>query len=648
MEDLKDVVRKNYIEYASYVILDRAIPNVIDGLKPVQRRILYTLFSMDDGKFHKVANIAGQTMAFHPHGDAAIIDALVHIANKNYLLEKQGNFGNSATGDPSAAARYIESKLSPLAKDTLFNKDLTSFVPSYDGRKNEPICLPAKIPLLLMQGAEGIAVGMSTKILPHNFIELLEAQVAILEEKPYTLIPDFPSKGSVDPTLYEKGQGKVKLRAKIDLVNEKTLVIREICYGTTTESLIKSIDDAAKKGKIKIESINDYTAEKVEIEIKLPRGQYAADIIKALYAFTDCEVSISTQCIVIHENKPWDCSVDEVLELQTSKLKSYLRQELEIDRDQIEERIFYKTLEQIFIGERLYKHIETIKTESKIYDTIYEKLKAFHSQLARLPKDDDIERLLNIPIRRISKYDIEKNLKEIEVLEKRLKQVLKSLKNVKDFTIKYIETLIKKYKEHFPRKTKICCLEEVDKRAVSTQVVKVAFDIASGYIGTKVQSENFIECSNFDKILLMYENGNYRVINIPDKDYVEKDFGKIIYAGVADKKSIFRLVYSDPSSKICFAKSFVIKQFIIDKAYRFLEEGYKIEVLSSQENAWVELRFVPKARQKLTKSSFDLSQVSVKSVSAKGSRLVNKAVKSSKLFIEKKQSAKLTQENHSA
>lgn len=284
---MRELMEDNFLRYASYVILERAIPRIDDGLKPVQRRILHTLFRMHDGKLHKVANVAGQTMAFHPHGDAAIIDALVNMANKGFLMDMQGNFGNMLTGDPAAAARYIETRLSPLAKETLFNPDLTTTIPSYDSRAQEPVFLPAKIPVLLMQGADGIAVGMSTHILPHNFNELLKAQIAILQGKSFKLYPDFPTGGILDPTDYDKGRGKVKLRAKIHEKDPKTIVITEICFGTTTESLIRSIDEAAKRGKIKIEAINDYTSEKVEIEIKLPRGQYAADLIDALYAFTD-------------------------------------------------------------------------------------------------------------------------------------------------------------------------------------------------------------------------------------------------------------------------------------------------------------------------------------------------------------------------
>jgi topoisomerase IV subunit A len=361
MEDVKQLMRHHYLKYASYVILDRAIPNVFDGLKPVQRRILHTLWSMHDGKLHKVANVAGQTMAYHPHGDGPITEALVNMANKGFLLDQHGNFGNIFTGDPAAASRYIETRLSALAKETMFNPDLTQFIPSYDGRHQEPVCLPAKIPLLLMQGADGIAVGMSTHILPHNFVELLEAEIALLlEGRAKDILPDFPTGGIMDASDYQKGKGKIKLRAKIEIKDPKTLVIREICYGTTTETLIRSIDEAAKRGKIKIDAINDYTSEKVEIEIKLPRGTYAEDLINALYAYTECEVSLNSQMVLIKDDFPCEMDVQEILHLYVEKLQEYLKTELEIERNRLLEKIFDKTLEQIFIENRLYKKIESI------------------------------------------------------------------------------------------------------------------------------------------------------------------------------------------------------------------------------------------------------------------------------------------------
>src|SRR3990167_9517139 len=400
MDDLKSQMKDHFIKYASYVILDRAIPNATDGLKPVQRRILEILWRQHDDKLHKVANIVGQTMQLHPHGDAPIYEALISLANKGYVMDRQGNFGNIYTGDPSAAARYIETRLSPLARETLFNPDLTEKIPSYDGRNVEPVVLPAKIPLLLMQGADGIAVGMATHILPHNFTELLEAEIACLENKTFKIFPDFPTGGIMDKSLYDKGRGKVKLRAKIEITDPKTLVIREICYGTTTESLIRSIDEAAKKGKIKIEAINDYTARDVEIEVKLPRGQYAEEILEDLYGFTECEVSLNSQITVIKGGMPWETDVHEILAYNAAKLVEFLKRELEIERDRILEKIFYKTLERIFIENRIYKKIETVKTLEGIHTTLEEAFKPYLKKLLREPTHEDREKLLQIPIRR--------------------------------------------------------------------------------------------------------------------------------------------------------------------------------------------------------------------------------------------------------
>ena len=630
-DDIKDVIRKNFISYASYVILERAIPN-IDGLKPVQRRILHTLFTMDDGKFHKVANIVGQTMAYHPHGDAAIYDALVNMANKGYLITRQGNFGNLFTGDPASAARYIEAKLSPLAKETLFNKDLTDYVPSYDGRNKEPITLPVKIPLLLMQGAEGIAVGMSTRILPHNFVELLQASIDILEGNEIELLPDFPTGGILDPSDYNQGRGKVKLRAKIETPNEKTLIIKEICYGTTTESLTRSIDEAAKKGKIKIDSINDYTAENVEIEIKLPRGQYAEKVIDALYAFTDCQVSLNSQVLLIKDHMPWETSVNEVLEHQTYLLKDYLKSELEIEFDMIVEKIFQKTLEQIFIENRLYKKIENLTTYEGIHSCIEKSLVPFHEELKFIPLEEDRERLLSIPIRRISRFDINKNQEEIAALETRKKEIKNHLKNLKKYTINYLQSIIQKYGQDFQRKTEIKQIEVIDVKKVARKNVKVGVDLEKGYIGTKINSDTSIDCSNFDKLLLIFDNGSFKVTNITEKEYVNQGDRSLIYAGLADKKTILRLLYKDVSSGNLFAKRFIVKQFILNKEYSFLEEGTVIEHLTTQPHIVARVHFKPKPRQKISSQEIELDSVPIKGFSAKGIRVTNKEIKRIKIL----------------
>lgn len=627
MDDVKHLMQHNYLKYASYVILDRAIPHVIDGLKPVQRRILFTLFGMHDGKLHKVANVAGQTMALHPHGDAPIIDALVNLANKGFLLDMQGNFGNIYTGDPAAAARYIETRLSPLAKDTLFNPELTPTSPSYDSRHQEPIYLPSKIPIVLMQGAEGIAVGMSTHILPHNFIELLEAEIAILEGKPFELVPDFPTGGIMDASDYNKGRGKVRLRAKMEIKDPKTIVITEICYGTTTESLIRSIDEAAKKGKIKIDAINDYTADKVEIEIKLPRGQYAQEILDALYAYTECEISLTSQIIVIKDNYPWEPDIVEILQLYTDKLQEYLKRELELERDKLKEKIFEKTLEQIFIENRLYKLIENIDTYEKIHKTIASSLVPFHDQLLRVPTEEDRERLLSIPIRRISRFDINKNQDEIVGYKTELDRVEKELKNIKKVAIRYLQNLIKKYGPGFERKTEVQAIQKIDMRAVETKQIKVVFDPSTGFVGTKVPGDHVIECTNFDKLLVMYKDGTYLVINIPEKQYINQEGNKIVYVGVADKKTIMNVVYKDPKTHFCFAKRFIVEKFMLDKVYRYIDEGMNLEFISTELKVSLELIFIPKIKQKVDRAQLDMDKFLVKNVTAKGIKMVPKPIK---------------------
>ncbi len=623
MDDLKHQMKDHFIQYASYVILDRAIPNVTDGLKPVQRRILETLWRLNDDKLHKVANVVGQTMQLHPHGDAAIYEALVNLANKDFVLDKQGNFGNIFTGDPSAASRYIETRLSPLARETLFNPDITDKILSYDSRNMEPVTLPAKIPLLLMQGADGIAVGMSTHILPHNFSELLEAEISYLEGKDFRIYPDFPTGGIMDRSQYDKGQGKIKIRAKIEIKDAKTLVIREICYGTTTETLIRSIEEAAKKGKIKIESINDYTSRHVEIEIKLPRGQYAEELIDALYGFTECEVSLTSQVIVIKDGHPWETDVHEILKYNADQLVEFLKKELQIERDRLLEKIFYKTLERLFIENRIYKKIETVKTLEGIHQALETSFKAFIKQLLREPKHEDREKLLQIPIRRISQFDIDKNKEEIALLEENLREVEKNLKNVKKFTIDYLKRLIDKYGKDYPRKTRIKAIEEIDKRAIETKKIKIGFDPATGFFGTKVSGPVKLECTNFDKVILFYKNGTYQVVNIPEKQYAEK----VAWVAIADKKTIMNVLYRNKETGQAWAKRFIVEQFILEKSYHYIDDLGELLYISDDPKATVEVQFVPQANQKLKKILYPFKDTLVKGAQARGIRVANQKVK---------------------
>ncbi len=621
MDDLKEQMKDHFIRYASYVICDRAIPNVVDGLKPVQRRILEVLWRQNDDKLHKVANIVGQAMQLHPHGDAPIYEALVNLANKGYVLDRQGNFGSLYTGDPAAAARYIETRLSKLAKETLFNPDITETVASYDGRNLEPVALPAKIPLLLMHGADGIAVGMATRILPHNFTELLEAEIAFLEGRNFRIYPDFLTGGIMDRSEYDRGLGKVKLRAKIEIKDPKTLVIREICYGTTTESLIRSIDEAAKKGKIKIEGIYDYTAENVEIEVKLPRGQYAEEMLDALYGFTECEVSLSSQIMVIKDGLPWETNVHEILMYNAEKLVGFLKRELEIEQGRLLERIFYKTLERIFIENRLYKKIETVKTLEGIHDTLALSLKPYVKKLLREPTQDDRDRLLQIPIRRISQFDIDHNKEEVEALKASLEGIEKNLKNVRKYTIAYLKGLIEKYGAEFPRKTRIKAIEEIDRRAIETKEVKVGFDPETGFLGTKVSGREQFTCTNFDKILVFAKDGTYKVVNLPEKQYFE---GAVLVL-VADKKTVVSVIYKNKETQWLWGKRFVVDKFILDKPYSYFEGD--LEYISIESDAAVEFHFTTSAKQKQKKKDVFLKDIPISGAQTRGVRLSDQKVK---------------------
>src|SRR2546426_12158447 len=419
-------VDRSFLDYASYVIRDRAIPNLADGLKPVQRRILWALHDKDDGRFIKVANVVGHAMQYHPHGDASIGDALVVLANKRYLIEGQGNFGNIFTGDPPAQPRYIECRLTELARNEVFNDEITDFVPSYDGRNREPVTLPTKLPLLLMLGTEGIAVGMASRILPHNFPELLEAQIAVLKKQSFKCLPDFQTGGLMDAREYKDGAGQIKVRAKIKIKDESTVLIKEIPPTTTTDSLMGSIEDASRKGKIKVKSVNDFTSEEVEIEVKAPSGVSAEQHVDALYAFTDCEVSISSRIIVIKNNRPVELTVSEVLRENTEQLVETLKRELELQEAKLQNELHFRTLERIFIEERIYKKIEQCKTNEAVLAAVHEGFKPFRKELLRELTDPDIDRLLQVRIRRISLFDINKHREEMEKVKADLSETRKN------------------------------------------------------------------------------------------------------------------------------------------------------------------------------------------------------------------------------
>lgn len=613
--NLDKVMGRNFIEYASYVIKDRAIPHLDDGFKPVQRRILHSLHRMDDGKFNKVANVVGHSMQFHPHGDASIYSALVNLANKEYFIERQGNFGNIYTGDEAAAARYIEARLTPLAKEVLFNKDLTEFIDSYDGRNKEPVTLPAKVPVLLMLGTEGIAVGLSTRILPHNFAELLRGQIAILNGTATEIYPDFIQGGEIDVSEYAGGQGKVKVRAAIEIAGHKSLIIRELPYGTTSESLITSIEDAAKKGKIKISAINDFTAENVEIEVVPARGISAEELKPALFAFTDCEVSISVSATLIFDEKPRQMTVGEILERNTLKLKADLTKELEIAFEHNNEKLHEMTLERIFIENRIYKDIEELKTYEAVQQAVLDGVNRFRDMLRRDPTVEDVERLLAIKIKRISRFDIDQHQKKIREIKAEIKRIRTDLKDMTSTAIRFIERLLEKYGKQLPRRTKIASFAQVDVKEVALENVKVRYDAEKGYIGSEVRDGEQINMTEFDKILLIGSDGVYKVINIPGKIFVGEN---MLYVGKFDKDIPFNLIYKNPASEKSFCKRFYIDKFILEKEYRLFSDGCCVQAFSTGEEFRVKVFYKRKPRLRIFSEEVDFAEQNFKGVASKG------------------------------
>ncbi len=618
----------NFLEYASYVIRDRAIPDVADGLKPVQRRILHSLHSMDDGRFHKVANVIGHTMQYHPHGDASIGSALVVLANKEYFIDRQGNFGNIYTGDEASAARYIECRLTPLAREVLFNRETTEFVDSYDGRNQEPVALPAKVPVLLMLGADGIAVGMTTRVLPHNFRELLEAQVAVLNGQPFRLYPDFVTGGIMDASEYEDGAGRIKLRARIEEVNEKTLVIREIPATTTTESLAASIEDAVKKGRIKLASINDYTAEQVEIELKLPRGIYAREVIPQLYAYTSCEVSITSNIVVISENMPVELTVSEVVRRSTDQLVELLRRELEIKFGKLEDRFHALTLAQLFIEHRIYKRIEEKETYEEVLAEVHAGLAPFRDRLRRDITDEDIERLLQLQIRRISRFDINRNREELERIVEEMRETQHHLDHLIDYAIRYVESLIERFAGAHPRRTEVMKLEQVDVKEVALQNIKVGHDRVNQFVGTEVRNSNRndspLACTEYDRLLLLKNDGALRVINIPDKLYV----GPLKLCEKHDRDQTFSMLYRHKKSNTYYAKRFRVDRFVTEREYNSLPDGCIIVGLYTNQGVELRLDLKPAARRQVDQVTVVFDDIPLRTLTARGLKVTSYPVAS--------------------
>jgi topoisomerase-4 subunit A len=617
-------VNRNFLDYASYVIRDRAIPNLSDGLKPVQRRILWALHQMDDGRFMKVANVTGETMKYHPHGNASIDDALVVLANKRYLIEGQGNFGNIFTGDPPAAPRYIECRLTPLAREELFNDEITELVPSYDGRRNEPVSLPCKLPLLLMLGTEGIAVGMSSRILPHNFPELLEAQIAILKDQPFKCLPDFQTGGLMDARGYKDGAGEIKVRAKIKTKDDSTVVIKEIPPTTTTDSLMASIEDASRKGKIKVKSVNDYTSEEVEIEVKAPSGVSADQLVDALYAFTDCEVTIASRIVVIRDNRPVELTVSEVLRENTAQLVEILKRELQLKLKKLEDELHFRTLERIFIEERIYKKIEQCKTNEAVVAAVYDGFKPFRKQMIRDLTDLDVDRLLQVRIRRISLFDINKHRAEMETVKTDLEQTKRNLKNLTRFVIAHLEALLEKYGPLYPRLTKSSRYDEVDAREVAFKAFKVAYDRESGYIGHKVSGEEFrIDCTKFDKLLLVFKDGHYQVVELPEKLFVGPD---LVYCGVPERERVFTCAYTNREAT--FLKRFSFGGSILNKIYHCIPPKARVLYFEPDTPPELYIKYKPAPYQKIHQQTCAPSQVEVKGPKTRGRQISIKDVSS--------------------
>jgi topoisomerase-4 subunit A len=638
MSYVEPLMRRNFLEYASYVIVDRAIPDLRDGCKPVQRRILHTLFEVDDGRFHKVANVIGETMKLHPHGDASIGDALVVLANKEYFIERQGNYGNILTGHSAAAARYIECRLTPLAREALFNKKLTQFQPSYDGRKDEPISLPAKLPVVLMLGTEGIAVGMATKNMPHNFGELLTAQIDILEGREFSLLPDFQQGGLMDAAEYDDGRGKVRVRARLEIAKDKkSIIVREVPFSTTTESLIASIEQASQKGKIKVSTIEDRTAESVEIVLHLPRGVYADEVEPQLYAYTQCEVSISSNLVVIYEDHPRELTVTEILRTLTERLREQIRAELELELAELLERQHWLTLEQIFIENRVYQRLETAKTAETVRSEVWDGMMVYREFFIREMTDDDVDRLLKIPIRRISLYDINKFRREVDDILRAIKDCKRKLKELVATTIGYLRGLIEKYAPSWPRRTEITNFGVVTKKEVARQTLKLAYDPETGFFGTESKGERFpLTVSEYDKILIVTADGLYRIISPPQKLLLPQK-PLVIAVFPAETGATLTYLYRD-AEQILWGKKIQIGGFIHGKEYELIKDRKgKLEHLwygDPPAGAKVHFYFKPAKRQRKHDDKVGLDGIEVCGLAARGTRLSDKPVVQLKVLLK--------------
>ena len=628
-----------FLDYASYVILERAVPAIEDGLKPVQRRILHAMKAVDDGKLNKVANLVGQTMQYHPHGDASIGDALVQLGQKNLLIDCQGNWGNVLTGDGAAAPRYIEARLSKFALETVFNPKTTHWMMSYDGRKKEPIHLPVKFPLLLAQGVEGIAVGLNSKILPHNFCEICDAALAHLRGEEFQLYPDFPTGGEIDVSKYNDGErgGAIRIRAKIQKSDDnKTLIITEIPYGTTTSKIIETITRAVQKGKIKIRKVDDFTAEEARIEVQLAPGSSSDKTIDALYAFTDCEINISPNCCVVQDKKPVFTSVSELLRMSVEHTKSLLKWELEILKGELEEQYFFTSLEKIFIENRIYKEegYENAPDKEKLIAFVDKALDPWKEKLVREVRREDIERLFEIRMIRITRFDAKKADELMKDLEKKIKATIKNLKNLTDYTIAWFDSLKEKYGAKYPRRTEVRNFANINIKTVVEANEKLYINREDGFIGTSLKKDEFLfNCSNIDDIIIFHKDGKYKIVKVADKIYVGKDILHIDIFRKNDHRTIYNAIYRDGKGGIYYMKRFAVTGIARDKEYDLTQgkPDSRVTYFTANPNGEAEVIRValkPALHLKKLEVIKDLSELAIKSRAARGNVLTKYDVKS--------------------
>ena len=646
MADNNDAIKQHltgmyqdwFLDYASYVILERAVPSMEDGLKPVQRRILHAMKCVDDGKFNKVANIVGQTMQYHPHGDASIGDALVQLGQKDLLIDCQGNWGNILTGDGAAAPRYIEARLSKFALETVFNPKTTHWMMSYDGRKKEPIHLPIKFPLLLAQGVEGIAVGLNSKILPHNFCEICDAALAHLRGETFQLYPDFPTGGEIDVSRYNDGErgGMIRIRAKIQKADDnKTLIISEIPYSTTTGKIIETILRANQKGKIKVRKVDDFTAEEAKIVVQLAPGSSSDKAIDALYAFTDCEVNVSPNCCVVQDKKPIFTTVSELLRMSVEHTKALLKWELEIQKAELEEQYFYTSLEKIFIENRIYKEegYENAPDKEKLIAFVDKALEPWKEKLIREVRREDIERLFEIRMIRITRFDSKKADELMSDLDKKIKATIKNLKNLNDYTIAWFESLKQKYGAKYPRRTEVRNFANINIKTVVEANEKLYINRAEGFIGTGLKKDEFLfNCSDIDEVIIFHRDGKYKIVKVADKVFVGADIIHIDIFRKNDHRTIYNAIYRDGKKGICFMKRFAVTGVARDKEYDLTQgkAGSRVMYFTANPNGEAEVikvQLKPALHLKKLEVIKDLSELAIKSRTARGNVLTKYEVK---------------------